>query len=83
MADVALSGNSWCRYADDGLIHCGSKQQAEKLLNKLAKRFQECGLELHPEKTKIVYCKNSERQANHETAQFDFLGYNVQSAKST
>lgn len=49
----------WCRYADDGLIHCGSKQQAEELLNKLAKRFQECGLELHPEKTKIVYCKDS------------------------
>ncbi|HGC1555155.1 TPA: reverse transcriptase domain-containing protein, partial [Escherichia coli] len=49
----------WCRYADDGLIHCGSKQQAEELLNKLAKRFQECGLELHREKTKIVYCKDS------------------------
>ncbi|EOX2041742.1 hypothetical protein ACPD1Q_004958 [Escherichia coli] len=40
-------------------MHCGSKQQAEELLNKLAKRFQECGLELHPEKTKIVYCKDS------------------------
>ncbi|MCZ8652360.1 hypothetical protein [Escherichia albertii] len=43
-------------------------------MNKLAKRLQEWGLELHPEKTKIVYCKDSELQANHEIVQFDFLG---------
>ncbi|EFH3877976.1 group II intron reverse transcriptase/maturase, partial [Escherichia coli] len=72
----------WCRYADDGLIHCGSKQQAEELLNKLAKPFQECGLELHPEKTKIVYCKDSERQANHETVQFNFLGYTFRARRA-
>ncbi|EGO8362177.1 hypothetical protein EYW98_23200, partial [Escherichia coli] len=48
-------GVPWCRYADDGLVHCVNKQQAEELRDKLAVRFQECGLELHPEKTKIVY----------------------------
>lgn len=65
----------WCRYADDGLAHCRSKWQAEKLLESLRHRFEACGLELHPEKTKIVYCKDSVRKGRHDIQQFDFLGY--------
>lgn len=65
----------WCRYADDGLVHCRSKRQAEELLVRLRDRFNACGLELHPEKTKIVYCKDSVRKGNHDIWQFDFLGY--------
>jgi len=72
---VNYPGIPWCRYADDGLIHCRNKQQAEELLGKLAQRFIECGLELHPEKTKIVYCKDGMRKSDHENCQFDFLGY--------
>ena len=65
----------WCRYADDGLVHCRSKRQAEEMLERLRHRFEACGLELHPEKTKIVYCKDSARKGNHDIQQFDFLGY--------
>jgi len=65
----------FCRYADDGLLHCQSKKQAEHVLEQLGKRFQECGLELHPKKTKIIYCKDRNRKAEYENIQFDFLGY--------
>ena len=65
----------WCRYADDGLIHCKSKEEAEHMLQVLEDRFGECGLELHPEKTKIVYCKDANRKGEYENQSFDFLGY--------
>ena len=56
----------FCRYADDGLLHCKSKRQAEFVLQKLASRLVECGLEIHPDKTKIIYCKDKNRKENHE-----------------
>ncbi|MDR1139330.1 MAG: reverse transcriptase/maturase family protein [Rickettsiales bacterium] len=65
----------WCRYADDGLAHCKTKAEAEQLLADLQKRFAECGLELHPDKTKIVYCKDGSRRGRYLDTQFDFLGY--------
>lgn len=67
--------NPWCRYADDGLVHCRTKLQAQKLLCELKERFTECKLELHPEKTKIVYCKDELRKGRHQNISFDFLGY--------
>lgn len=68
-------GVSWCRYADDGLLHCHSLRQARELHRALEERFRECGLELHPQKTKIVYCKDSNRCADYPVTSFDFLGY--------
>jgi len=68
-------GTPWCRYADDGLIHCVTKEQAEALLEQLKVRFEACGLELHPDKTKIVYCKDEKRKGKHSETSFDFLGY--------
>ena len=65
----------WCRYADDGLVHCSSETESKQLLIALQRRFQACGLELHPQKTKIVYCKDGKRKGNHENTTFDFLGY--------
>jgi RNA-directed DNA polymerase len=65
----------WCRYADDGLVHCRTQQQARELRYALAQRFEECGLQLHPEKTKIVYCKDGSRKEKHPSTSFDFLGY--------
>jgi len=65
----------WCRYADDGLVHCKSELEAKQLLAALTNRFQECGLELHPDKTKIVYCKDGRRRKNYPNKSFDFLGY--------
>jgi RNA-directed DNA polymerase len=63
------------RYADDVIVHAKSKAQAEQLLEAIRARLAECGLELHPEKTKIVYCQDSNRKGQHEHIQFDFLGY--------
>lgn len=68
-------GVPWCRYADDGLVHCRTEQQAQDLKHALEQRFRECGLELHPSKTKIVYCKDGSRKGSYPTTQFDFLGY--------
>lgn len=65
----------WCRYADDGLVHCNTQRQVCELLDKLDKRFCECGLKLHPQKTKIVYCKDANRKRKYENTSFDFLGY--------
>lgn len=63
------------RYADDAIIHCDSEDQARQLLDSLQQRFAECKLELHPQKTKIVYCKDANRQSNYPEQSFDFLGY--------
>lgn len=67
--------NQWCRYADDGLVHCKTLNEAEEIKAKLQERFLECGLELHPTKTKIVYCKDGKRKGKYENIKFDFLGY--------
>lgn len=67
--------NPWCRYADDGLVHCRTELEAKHLLEDLKIRFQECGLELHPIKTKIVYCKDVNRKGKYPEISFDFLGY--------
>ncbi|MDP3510782.1 MAG: group II intron reverse transcriptase/maturase [Candidatus Melainabacteria bacterium] len=63
------------RYADDIVLHCSSETQAKTMLSLITERFAECKLELHPEKTKIVFCKTSRRSGSYEHEQFDFLGY--------
>jgi RNA-directed DNA polymerase len=67
--------NPFERYADDSVVHCDSKTQAIELRSAIAKRMEQCGLELHPEKTKIVYCKDAARIENHDLHSFDFLGF--------
>jgi RNA-directed DNA polymerase len=63
------------RYADDAVCHCKSEAQAEQLKQALNARMKEVGLELHPEKTKIVYCQDDDRQGEYPNTVFDFLGY--------
>jgi RNA-directed DNA polymerase len=63
------------RYADDLLAHCKSLKEAEQVLESIRGRMRACGLELHPDKTKIVYCKDEDRRGHHEHEKFDFLGY--------
>ena len=63
------------RYADDGVIHCASEYQARKVLAALHERMAEVGLALHPDKTRIVYCKDSNRRGSHEHTSFTFLGF--------
>ncbi len=64
------------RYADDAVIHCRSGEQAERLKVNLSKRLNECGLEMNEQKTKIIYCRDSNRRRKMKTeVKFDFLGY--------
>jgi len=65
----------WCRYADDGLVHCRTEHEAQALQAALQARLAECHLELHPTKTKIVYCKDGKRKGTYPSVTFDFLGY--------
>ncbi|MGH9301899.1 MAG: group II intron reverse transcriptase/maturase [Acidimicrobiales bacterium] len=63
------------RYADDIVVHCDSERQARSLRADIADRLGALGLELHPDKTKVVYCKDASRRGNSEHTSFDFLGY--------
>ncbi|VWD53212.1 putative reverse transcriptase-group II intron [Burkholderia lata] len=63
------------RYADDVICHCKSEAQAEQLRAELDARLAACKLQLHPEKTKIVYCKDDNRRGSYPAQRFDFLGY--------
>jgi len=70
-----LPGVPFCRYADDGLLHCKSRRQAEYVLRRISERFRQCGLEIHPEKSGLVYCQDIHRSEEHSRISFDFLGY--------
>ena len=63
------------RYADDIVAHCDTENQARNLRAAIATRLEPLGLELHPEKTKVVFCKDTNRQGEAEHTSFDFLGY--------
>lgn len=69
------TGIQFERYADDIVCHCASEQEAQQLKIKLEKRFTDCGLTLHPKKTKIAYCKSSSHRGNYPQVSFDFLGH--------
>jgi RNA-directed DNA polymerase len=65
----------WCRYADDGFVHCRSEHEALALKAALQARLAACRLELHPTKTRIVYCRDGKRRNKYPNVKFDFLGY--------
>jgi RNA-directed DNA polymerase len=70
------------RYADDAVYHCTSEAQARFIRCELEERLKQCGLLAHPEKTRIVYCKDSNRNGEHEHTNFDFLGYQFRPRKA-
>jgi RNA-directed DNA polymerase len=70
------------RYADDMVIHCVSYEQAEQLLTKIKERLETLKLEVHPIKTKIVYCKRGKSKINYPVVSFDFLGHQFKPIKS-
>ncbi len=70
------------RYADDVIVHCRTEWQAKAIRKAIAKRLLDCGLELHPEKTRIIYCKDDLRKGRHTDEKFDFLGYEFRPRKS-
>ena len=67
--------SAFARYADDAVVHCRSRAQAEELMREIASRLDECGLTMHPEKSQIVYCKDSNRTHVYPNVQFTFLGF--------
>lgn len=69
------------RYADDIVAHCQTLHQAESLKEAIGRRLLECNLELHPQKTNIVYCKQSSRKGDYPNQKFDFLGYTFRPRK--
>jgi RNA-directed DNA polymerase len=70
------------RYADDVIVHCRTEREALTMRKAIAERLQNCGLELHPEKTKIVYCKDDDRRRTYLNEKFDFLGYTFRARSS-
>jgi len=74
---------SFERYADDAVVHCASKAEAQHVLHAIAERMAQVGLELHPDKTRIVYCKDSNRKGSYEHERFNFLGYTFRGRRST
>ena len=63
------------RYCDDGVVHCKSEWRAQYIRDAITRRLAQCGLEVHPDKTRIVYCKDDYRRATYANERFDFLGY--------
>ena len=63
------------RYADDAVVHCKNRRQAEHVLAAIAARMGEVGLRIHPDKTRIVYCKDGRRRGDHEHTSVTFLGF--------
>jgi len=72
----------FARYADDSVVHCRTEKEAKEILLSLKERLLQCGLELHPEKTKIVYCKDDDRRGDYPVTKFDFLGYTFRNRRS-
>jgi RNA-directed DNA polymerase len=70
------------RYADDVIVHCKTEVEAQEVRAAIAARLRECGLELHPEKTKVVYCKDDLRKGTYPHEKFDFLDYTFQARRS-
>ena len=72
----------FARYADDAVVHCRSQQQAEAVMQSIASRLNECGLTMHPEKSKLVYCRHSRRTGTYPNVQFTFLGFTFRPRKA-
>lgn len=73
---------NFVRYADDMVIHCDTKEEAEELLQAIRERLSQVKLRLNEKKTQIVYCKDYRRTQEHEKVQFGFLGFSYQPRKS-
>ena len=72
----------FARYADDAVVHCRSEAQAKEVMQAIASRLADCGLTMHPEKSKIVYCKDSNRTHAYANVTFTFLGFTFRPRKA-
>ena len=71
-------GVKFVRYADDVIVHCSTKHEAEQILESIRARMIACKLELNEEKTNLVFCKKYNKKSKHSEVSFDFLGYRFQ-----
>lgn len=78
----SFPGVKFERYADDIVIHCRSEEESEQIKQSLEQRLGECGLSLHPDKTKVVYCKDGKRKGRYPQKKFTFVGYTFQARGS-
>ena len=62
------------RFADDAIVHCRTEREALEMRDAIAARWKDCGLKLHPEKTRVVYCRDDDRRGTYPNEKFDFLG---------
>ena len=74
--------NPFERYADDAIVHCRTETEAQWVKTAIGMRLADCKLELHPSKTRIVYCKDEDRKGNYPVEKFDFLGYTFRARRS-
>jgi RNA-directed DNA polymerase len=74
--------NPFERYADDAIVHCRTETEAQRMRAVIEARLTDCKLELHPSKTRIVYCKDEDRKGNYPEEKFDFLGYTFRARRS-
>ena len=72
----------FARYADDAVVHCRTEEEATEVMQAIASRLAECGLTMHPDKSKIVYCKDSNRKQRHANVSFTFLGFSLRPLKA-
>lgn len=72
----------FARYADDSVVHCRTEQQAQQVLASIQRRLNQWRLAMHPEKTRIVYCKDEDRKGQSPHEKFDFLGYTFRPRRS-
>jgi RNA-directed DNA polymerase len=70
------------RYADDSVAHCQTEEQAQHVLESIRRRLKRCRLEVHPEKTRLVYCKDDDRRGGYPHVKFHFLGYTFRPRRS-
>jgi hypothetical protein len=70
------------RFADDAVVHCVTERQARQVREAIGRRLAEVGLQLHPDKTRIVYCKNSRRRRDYDQVTFTFCGYTFRPRKA-
>lgn len=70
------------RYADDAMVHCQTEKQAKWIRTEIEHRMEQCYLELHPQKTRIVYCKDDDRKGSYPNDSFDFLGFTFRPRRS-
>jgi RNA-directed DNA polymerase len=74
--------NPFERYADDAIVHCRTETEAQRMKTAIGARLTDCKLELHPSKTRVVYCKDEDRKGNYSVEKFDFLGYTFRARRS-